>query len=165
MQLTLLEEHINNNNINEAIEIIETLGKNKNVEAVEFLIQHLTATDNNNLRNAIAIYLADIGCDKAVEPLVDLLKDPKTEGARGTIVYSLGYFNCSNHIEQLADLLFSCNFEISRQSLMLLESPVNKIPIEMKQKYIKKVKNRIEDLCDEIDFFKEALKVLKGKQG
>jgi hypothetical protein len=164
MQLKKLEKYINTQNIDEAIKTIEELGNNKNTEAVHCLIKHLETTDNNVLRNAIAIALADIGCDTAIEPLIRMLKSPKTKGARGTILYALEYFDCSSHVELLTDLLFDENFEVSRQSLVLIESFLNKVPFELKQKCIQKVKNKIQSLHDIVHFLEDSLDILKGEK-
>ncbi|XEC96686.1 HEAT repeat domain-containing protein [Paenibacillus tarimensis] len=160
MSLSILEEKINNNNIEEAIDIISEIGNNKDVEAVPFLIHHLVDTNNNILRNAIAIALADIGSNEAIEPLISMIKNPKTIGYRGTLLYALESFDCSDHAQLIVDLLGEDNFEVSRQSLLLLESIADNIPKEVKQKCIQKIQDKIVSLQDKIEFLSESLEVL-----
>lgn len=158
MQLSELEEKIKNNNIEETKKIIEEIGYSKNANAVPLLIHYLVDTDNNIIRNAIAIALSDIGSIEAIEPIISMLRHPKTIGARGTLLYALEAFDCSDYGELITDLLFEDSFEVSRQSLILLES--NKIPIEVKQKCIEKIQDKIERLRDKIKFLSESLEVL-----
>jgi HEAT repeat protein len=160
MRLRELEEKINNNNIEEAINIIREIGNNRDVEAVRFLIRYLIGTDNNTIRNAIAIALSDIGSNEAIEPLISMLKTPKTIGARGTLLYALESFDCSAHAELITDLLCEDSFEVSRQSLLLLMSNANNIPIEIKQKCIQKIQEKIENLRDKTEFLTDSIEVL-----
>jgi len=156
MQLSELEEKIINNNIEEAKKLIKEIGYRKNVKAVPLLIRYLLDTDNNVLRNAIAIALSDIGSIEAIEPLISMLRHPKTIGARGTLLYALESFDCSDYAEQITDFLSEDSFEVSRQSLILLESIMNNFSIEVKQKCTKKIQ-------DKIEFLSKSLEVLMDK--
>ena len=160
MYIDELEIKIKNNNIEDAIYLIEEICNNKNVEAVQPLIHHLLTTDNNNLRNAIAIALSDIGNNEAIEPIINMLKSPKTVGSRGTLLYALGNFNCSPYAELIVDLLFDDSFEVSRQSLLLLESIAEAIPNDLKQKCIQKIIDKIKSLREQAEFLKESLDIL-----
>lgn len=160
MQVSELEEKIQNNNIDEAIQIIKEIGCRKDVELVPMLIHYLVETDNNILRNAIAIALSDIGSNEAIEPLISMLSHTKTIGSRGTLLYALEAFDCSSHAELITDLLFEDRFEVSRQALLLLESIVNNVPIEIKQKCVEKIQDKIDSLHDKIEFLSESIGVL-----
>lgn len=160
MQISELEEKIKNNNIDDAIQIINEIGCCKDVELVPMLIHYLVETDNNILRNAIAIALSEIGSIEAVEPLISMLNHPKTIGARGTLLYALEAFDCSAYAELITDLLLEDSFEVSRQSLLLLESIVNNIPIEIKQKCVEKIQDKIDTLHNKIEFLSESIGVL-----
>lgn len=160
MQVSELEEKIKNNNIEEALEIIKEIVFRKDVELVPILINYLVNTDSNILRNAIAIALSDIGSNEAIKPIISMLSHPKTIGARGTLLYALEAFDCSAHSELITNLLLEDNFEVSRQALILLESNVDNIPIEVKQKCIEKIQDKIEHFRDKIEFFSGSLDVL-----
>lgn len=161
MYLKELENKIKNDCFEEAKDMIKEIGKNKKSEAVPLLIHHLISTDNNSLRNTIAMALADIGSAESIEPLISLLRSPKTVGARGTLLYALGNFNCASHAELIAEMLCEDNFELSRQSLLLLESNAKDIPFENKLKCNQIINDKIERLCDQVEFLNYSLKVLK----
>ncbi len=160
MNLDILKESISNNNIDEAIKIVEEIGSNKETATTPVLLEYLQSTDNHILRNAIAIALSDIGCDNAVEPIINLLKHPKTKGSRGTLLYSLESLNYIPFIESLVDFLNDDSFEVSRQTLTLLESVNGDIPLEVIQKCIVKIENDVEKLEDKMDFLTDSLDVL-----
>ena len=160
MNLTNLAKCIENNNIEEAKKIISEIGRKKYFEAVPTLIKYLDNTNNSNLRNNIALALSDIGSTEAVIPLINLIKNPKTIGNRGTLLYALTPFDYSMHFEFLVDLLKEDNFEVSRQSLSLIEDISKKIPARIKQQCVIKIKKDIQFLEGKIDFLSEALNAL-----
>lgn len=160
MDLNELEYNMRTNNVQEVIRIIADIGDKKYEEAIPLLIKYLQDTDNNILRNEIAIALSDIGCHEAVEPIIKMIKSAKTIGNRGTLLYALESFDNASHIEMIVDLLYEDNFEVSRQALILIERMINDVPVEIKQKYIWKMRNEIENLQDKIDFLTESLEVL-----
>lgn len=162
MNLSILEESIKNNNIDVAINIIADIAGKKCKEAVPILIENLEKTENNKLRNKIAIALSDIGCSEAVEPIIKMINSPKIIGNRGTLLYALESLDYSSHTEFLVDLLYNDNFEVSRQSLILIEQIIKDIPNEIKEKYIMKLSTKIHNLEEKIDFLTEALDVFKG---
>jgi len=161
MNLSILEESIQNNNIDDALKIIADIGEKKCKEAVPVLIKNLEKTENNKLRNKIAIALSDIGCYEAVEPIINMIKSPKTIGNRGTLLYVLESLDYSSHIEFLVDLLYDDNFEVSRHSLVLIEQIIKDIPNEIKEQYKMKIRNKIDNLEEKIDFLSESLDVFK----
>lgn len=163
MLLKEFEEKMENNSMQEAKKMIEEIGCQKNTDAVPLLIHYLVITDDNNIRNAIAIALSDIGSTEAIEPIISMLRHPKTIGARGTLLYALESFDCSNHVELITELLFDDTFEVSRQSFLLLESNINKIPIGMRRKCIERIQDKIKCMNDKIEFLSESLKRLTDK--
>lgn len=159
MNLNILEDHIKTNNIDDAVKIISDIGDMKLVEAVPILIKYLQDTENGRLRNIIAIALSDIGCVDAVEPIINMIRNPKTIGNRGTLLYSLESFDYSSHIEMIVELLFDDNFEVSRHALILVESILNRISDESKQKVVKRLKSELGILQEKIDFLMEAVEM------
>ncbi|MBM7868542.1 hypothetical protein JOC70_000011 [Clostridium pascui] len=61
MDVDILRQELKNNNIDNAIRVIEEFGENKFYESVPYLIKCFEDTSNHKLRNTIAIALADIG--------------------------------------------------------------------------------------------------------
>jgi len=163
MNIKDLEQKIDDNRVDDAICIIEEIGEKKFNDVVPFLINKLESTDNHMLRNAIALALSDIGSEEALEPIINMLKDPKTKGYRGTLLAALEAFDYSQYFEMIVDFLYEGNFEVSRKSLILIESVVKNIPDEIIKKCIIKIKNEIENLEEKIDFLSESLSVLTEK--
>ena len=157
-----LKNKIKYNCIEDAIVLIEEIGNKRIEEAVDFLIELLNTTTNNFLINASALALSDIGDNKAVEPLISLLRHPKTLGNRGTILYALEAFDCAEYSELIVELLFSDNFEVSRQSFILLESISNKICVDKKKLLVGKIQKRIKNIKPQIDFLKESIELLNS---
>lgn len=159
MDITELKEKIVANKIDEAICIVKQIARKKYKEAVPFLIEQLETTDNHLFRNAIATALSDIGSQEAVEPIIRMLKHPKTNGYRGTLLAALEPFDYSAYLDMLVEFLCEGNFEVSRKSLILIESIVEGIPDDIKQKCIIKIKKKTDNLQDRIDFLVESLEV------
>lgn len=117
MDLVLLREAMESNNVDKVENMLEEIGRNKLKDAIPLLIEYLKSTENNILRNSIAITLSDIGDEQAVEPLLDMINHPKTLGARGTLLSALKPFDCSQHLETLIYHLIKGNFEVQFQHM------------------------------------------------
>lgn len=159
MDMSYLEKSIQDGKIDEAICIIDEIGKKKLKEASTFLIKELESTDNHILRDSIALALSDIECKEAVKSIVNLLNDSKTKGHRGTLLAALEPFDYSPYIDMLANFLYEDSFEVSRQSLILIESIIKDIPNEIKEKYIIEINAKLDKLEEKIDFLTDALDV------
>ncbi|MBM7871490.1 hypothetical protein JOC70_002990 [Clostridium pascui] len=162
MDVDILRKELKNNNIDNAIRVIEEFGENKFYEAVPYLIKCFEDTSNHKLRNTIAIALADIGDQSALKPIINALNDPKTIGKRGTLLYALGFFDYSPYIELLTNLIISGNFEESRQSLSLLESIDINIEHEVIDECTKEISKDINKLEEKIEFLLEAIDILES---
>jgi HEAT repeat protein len=161
MNLNELETNILNNNIDISKKMIREIGEKKIKEASSFLLKYLKLTDNNVLRNCIAIALADIECEDAVKLIVSLLHDPKTSESRGTLLYALSNFNYLNYIDDIIELLFSNNFEVSRESFMLIEKIKDDISKDKIKEIIVKIHNEKNKLKERIEFLNESEKMIK----
>lgn len=94
---------------------------------MDTLIKHLQSTENNKLRNEIALALSDIGHNAAVEPIIEVLVRPKTKGSRGTLLYALENLEYFSHIETITGFIGDDTFEASLQSLLLLEHVIDNL--------------------------------------
>lgn len=152
---------IKNNDIDQAIDIIEEIGTAKNEQAVPILIQYLQSTENHLLRNAIAIALSDIGKEEAVEPIIGMIRDSRTIGHRGTLLYALQPFDCSQYIELLVECVCKGNFEVRKNSFELLANSIKSdISIQTQLKLIQYVNNELDELKDKIELTYEVLELL-----
>ena len=158
--MTTLEKLIENDNVNEAMDLIEEMARNNNKEYTKILIMHLEKTDNANLRNAIALALSDMGCTEVIEPIIKLLKDPKTLGYRGTLLAALEPFDYSSCVEMLIDFIYEGNFEVSRKSFEIVKAIIKDIPDDLKLKGLRKIKKEIDELEYKLDFLSDAINLL-----
>ncbi len=163
MSIKDLEEKINNNEINDAISIVEKIAEAKNENAVPYLIKLLESTDNHLLRNAISLALSDIGNEEAIEPIIRLLKHSKTKGYRGTLLAALEPFDYSGQLDTLVDFMCKGNFEVSRKSLLLIEAIAEDMSPETRQKYNTIIRDEIDKLQDKINFLSESLNLFAKK--
>lgn len=116
-----LKIHIENNEIDKAIELIDSLVVGQTKTLTDDLIEILQTTTNNILRNHVAITLSDLRCQEVVVPIIKLLKDPNTEGSRGTLLYALEPLNYEKHVDVLFEVILEDKLEASIQSYILLE--------------------------------------------
>ncbi|MDU9690179.1 HEAT repeat domain-containing protein [Priestia aryabhattai] len=157
MLLDKLKKELNNGGLENALDTIEKIGLMQDYTTVPTLINYLVSTNNNMLRDALAIALADIGDHQAIEPLIGLLKSPKTLKSRGTLLYALESFNCSNYAELITELLFENNFEVSRQAFILLEAQMLHISNDVKTECIKRIKQELRKTPDKVQFLTESI--------
>ncbi|WP_020616446.1 HEAT repeat domain-containing protein [Paenibacillus daejeonensis] len=157
MSIEHLDSFLQNNEINEACLLIEELADNNDAMLTDYLIKQLELTEEPLIRIQIALTLSDMACQDAVEPIIKLLQDPKTLGYRGSLLYALAPLHYSEHIDLLFELMMTGNFEVSRQSYLLLEKIIDDIPLNKRQEYKLKIKKHIEDMEDKIDFLTDAI--------
>jgi HEAT repeat protein len=112
------------------------------------------------LRNSIAITLSDIGNEKAIEPLIDMINHPKTLGARGTLLSALKPFDCSPHLETLVYHLITGNFEVQFQAYELIEEINSGVSDEVLLRCILKVKDGINEIERQHDILSDTLERL-----
>lgn len=161
MNVNQIDTLIQNNQIEKALHLIEEIRDKNEVDAMKYLLKQLRYTDNHIIRNKIAIVLSDMGCQEAVEPIISLLKDPKTMGNRGTLLYALEPLNYTEYFDILIELLLNGNYEVSRQSFILLERAKESISQNIKQESKLKLSKAIEDLEEKIDFLIDVINELK----
>lgn len=127
MYTNIIQKHLSQGDIEGAMKQVATIGQKKDTSQLSSLIDLLKSTENKDLRNKIAIALSDIGDDRAVEPLIEVITDPKTSGSRGTLLYALENLNYIVHIENIIPFIGDSSLEVSAQSFMLLEQTKNRL--------------------------------------
>ncbi|WP_227938164.1 HEAT repeat domain-containing protein [Alkalihalobacillus deserti] len=160
MDINLLRFAMENDKLDEAENILEEIGTSKNIEAIPLLIEYLKTTENVLLRNSIALTLSDIGNEEAVQPLIDVINDPKTLGSRGTLLYALEPFDCSAHLETLIYHLITGNFEVQAQAFQLIESINDEVSDEILLKCIVKVKDELNEIKRQQEILSDTLETL-----
>src|SRR3989339_194362 len=110
-----LKQSINDNNIEKSLKLIENIGDEKNELALPSLLEILETTDNNIIRNQVALALSDIGNSSAVDLIIKMILSPKTQRSRGTLMYSLRNLEYTDHLKLFITLLSDRSFEVSRE--------------------------------------------------
>ncbi|WP_270170244.1 HEAT repeat domain-containing protein [Paenibacillus sp. SYP-B4298] len=144
--------------IEEAIKTIQFIGDTKDGSYMNTLIMHLKSTENNKLRNDIALALSDLGDRIAVEPLIEVLVHPKTKGSRGTLLYALENLDYRSHIETITGFIGEDTLEASMQSLLLLENIVDCLSDLEKERCRNIIKPKLKSNNEMLE---EALELLK----
>jgi HEAT repeat protein len=160
MDINSLRLILENDKFDEAEVILEEIGNSKNKEAIPLLVEYLKSTENVLLRNSIALALSDIGNVEAVQPLIDVINDPKTLGNRGTLLYALEPFDCSAHLETLIYHLITGNFEVQAQAYQLIESINGKISDEILFECILRVKEELNEIERQQEILSDTLETL-----
>ncbi len=118
------------------------------------MIDLLRTTDDFVLMNTLALALSDIGDERAVEPILERIKDPKTKGYNGTLVYSLESFDTSPYVDFILELVEEGDYEVRREAYSLLEGMIDKLSKEKKEECLKRIKTLLADVSDRLDGLK-----------
>jgi len=159
VQIHKLEEHIYNDEIEAASDIIKFIGETKDESCLEVLLKHLKATENKQLRNEIALTLSDIGNNRAVDPLIEMIIDPKTKGGRGTLLYALEELDYADHIAIITDFVGDASLEVSMHAFLLLEHVIDELSDEQKAECKEILESKLKVIEDED--VREALEMFK----
>ncbi|WP_088070001.1 HEAT repeat domain-containing protein [Gottfriedia luciferensis] len=163
MDLEIIRKVIESDNVESAEKILEEIGETKQENCIPLLIDYLKSTKNHRIRNSIAIALSDIGSEKAIEPLIEMINDPKTLGFRGSLFYALKAFDCSSHLEVLVYHLLTGNFEVQANSFQLIEENINSdVNDEVLLKCILKVKEELNEIERQKEILLDALEMLNS---
>lgn len=159
MNIKLLKHALEKNDVEEVERLVTEISPEQHDKAVLILIKHITLTQNPGIRNALAIALRNIGNEKAITPLIDLINNPKTLGNRGTLFYALEPFDCTGHLETIVHHFLTGNFEVQAMAYQLLESMDGKVPAAALLNSLQKVKEQLNEierqqelLTDVLDF-------------
>lgn len=146
------------NSIADIIDAIFTIGDRGYLLALPILLELLQTTNNHAIRDAIAVTLRELKDERAVEPLVSLIKDPKTARHRGTLLYALEVFDCAPFLPLLVDLVITGKFEVSHQAFLLIESIESEIDDETWTTSLREVKEALKQAEGEkADLLEELL--------
>ena len=88
------------------------------------LIKLENETDTN-IRNALALKLAETQNPKVLETLLRLIKKPELENKRGTLVHCLQYYDCNLFFETLIELIVTGNWEVTHEAAGIIAQARN----------------------------------------
>ena len=168
----MIEEHweymkkmVENNEISRVVEICNEIDGSEAEVVQERLIQELSYTNEVCYRNTIAIILADLKCNKAIDVLLELILDPQNENCRGTLIYALQELNCEHKLSRLMRILVDGNYEVKWNMYALLTEKrksmseadkLNCINILKEEKArSQKAAEFLEDILDNIFMYKD----------
>jgi HEAT repeat protein len=81
----------------------------------------LETTEDDQVRNTLAMDLAETRRQEALAPLVRLIGREDLRNKRGTLVHALSYLDCSGHVSLLAELVATGNFEVAHEAFHILD--------------------------------------------
>lgn len=162
IQIEDLEQAIHHNDIDEVEEILAVIVHTDKKDAVPNLITYLRNTENSIIRNALAIALSDMRDERAIEPIVELLEDPKTLGNRGTLLYALEPFDCTSHLETLVRQFLTGNFEVQAGAYQLIESMGATIPVTQLNKALIQIEKQLMELKRQQQLHEELSELLEN---
>lgn len=90
---------------------------------VQFLIS-LLESENVGLRNTAALSLRRIKNNRAIEPLLKSIFNPKNRDYNGTMVYALQTLDCKNNLVELFKILFYESYESKIGAYHILEEQI-----------------------------------------
>lgn len=128
-----------------------------NPDVVPFLIEVLKTTNDRFLINKISLTLGDIGDERAVKPLVDLLSIKPAVPTKGNLLSALAQFDYLPYVDLLVDLLINGHYEVSIKSNIMLDNVKERIPEEKKVELIKKIRAKIEENILQNEAFEEVI--------
>lgn len=73
----------------------------------------MLSTDDSDVRNQLAMDLAETGDLRVKAALLSLIQRPDLTNRRGTLVYALESFDCGDQAPLLLELVTSGNFEVA----------------------------------------------------
>lgn len=161
MEISLIKEWIESNEIEKASEAIENLSPEETLDIADFLHSQLRETNNNILRNVIALALADCRYQQAAKSLIELIQHKKTKNSRGTLLYALGYLDYEESIEELLPLLADRSYEVSRETYNLLEPYLNNLDEMSKKRTIENMEKLIDEFEEEIEFREHIITLIR----
>ena len=85
----------------------------------------MLSTEDNSVRNAIAMDLAETGDLRVKEALISLIQRPTLKNYRGTLVYALENFKCPDLAPFLLELVQVGNFEVATHAGIIIENTDN----------------------------------------
>lgn len=92
------------------------------------LMDILKGTDDPIARNQVAIYLGSVQCEKAAEPIIELIGNCEPEYSRGPLLYALEDMNISyGQLKRIIPYAAAGNFEERVSAVNLIRSSLGRL--------------------------------------
>lgn len=92
--------------------------------SVEDGLALLLSTEDDFMRNHLAMDLAETGDVRVKDALIALIQRPELRNNRGTLVYALENYDCRDQALFLLELIRSGNFEVAGQATIIVKETV-----------------------------------------
>ncbi|VYU44288.1 Uncharacterised protein [Eubacterium limosum] len=155
MEIGKLSIWINENRIEDIQKYALTLSGIEYESFIDELLHRLVTTSDNGSRNTIAIVLGDLHCDRAIEPLIELINNPNMSHCRGTFIYALENLNIADRLDDFIELLVTGNYEVKCMVYTLFEKQVSSMTESKKSMYIDMLKKRISETQESLELMYE----------
>lgn len=109
------------------------------------LIEIMTQTTNDEVRNKAALILSDSPTLAGGDAIAALIENPQTYNNRGTLLYALGKFDYSAYVSILISCVLNGNYEVQREAFSLLQNRKFDISKQDKCNNHKKVQDAVEE--------------------
>jgi len=123
------------------------------IDSVSEILIPLLECEDVDLRNQASLALADLGDNKAVDPLLKAILKEENYHYNGTLVHALSYLDCREKLVELFEILFYHEYEPRMSVVNILEeqefvfSDSDLKSIKSKWEYLKKHPEK----CPEFD--------------
>lgn len=155
MEPGVLSNWINENRIEDIQKHALTLSEKDYEYFIDDLLHRLVTTSDNGCRNTIAIVLGDLHCDRAIEPLIELIHNPNMKHCRGTLIYALENLSVADRLDDFIELLVVGNYEVKCTIYNLFEKQISNMTESKKSKYINMLKERISGTQESLELMYE----------
>jgi HEAT repeat protein len=130
--------------------------------SIPVLLQVLSETKTDALRNRAALALSDLGAEECVAVIFDLVSRPETENSRGTLLYALERFDCHAYLGELVGMVISGSFEVSRQALLLIQNIKGCVPKEQREEALSRLHDTLANIQDRYSLVEGAIYCVEG---
>lgn len=155
-----LMKMVDKNEIDKIVEIYKEMEEKEYEYFIDKLIYEIGTTENCGHRNTIAIVLGDLGCNKAINTMIEVINMPKNRKCIGSLIYALESLDCENEVKSILHVLFDGNYEAKYNTYCLFIEKFHKMKEEDKEeckKLIEKEKEKIEETLDLIEKIEENI--------
>ena len=84
----------------------------------------LLESQDNDIKNVVALILRDIGDSNAIDPLMAAICNKENFNFNGTLVYALQTLDCSQKLKELFEIMFYQGYEPAIMASMILNEQV-----------------------------------------
>lgn len=139
---------IDENAIDDAVMYCKELDQEEYTAIEEKLIRFLKDTEDNRLRNTVAVILGELHCNEAIPAMVSLLSEERCQNDWETLISALEDLGCANHMVEIFPILCKGKYEEKQRMYTVF---VKKMPY-MKEEDIAACKRMLMERIDTVEW-------------